>query len=74
MQMRMELHKHARRLARLARINLLATKTDDKKSIGRIEKLIELENKRHEKKMEMLTSKLADQKPAVDKEDKGGAI
>jgi len=72
-QIRQELGKHERRLTYLSRINLLAAEANDKESVGRIEKLIDLENKRHQKKMDMLTSKPTEQKPSAEAEDKGEA-
>lgn len=46
-----ELKRHARRLARLERIQAVATASKDDDTIDRVKKLIEKENARHEKWM-----------------------
>lgn len=46
-----ELKRHARRLARLERIQAVATASKDDDTVDRVKKLIEKENDRHEKWM-----------------------
>jgi hypothetical protein len=63
-----ELSVHERRMAKLNRLLLLAqserTGNDAEKLTERIEKLIDLENARHEKRMTQITSKAAVPAPA----------
>jgi hypothetical protein len=56
---RAELRQHARRTARLMRIRALAEAKKDTKSVERCDKLLELENTHHQKRMERFTPKTA---------------
>jgi hypothetical protein len=71
--MKQELERHARRLARLWRVKELADEGEDKDAVGRVDKLIEKENARHDKWMANYDAKAAGAKPgdkAGDKADK----
>lgn len=50
--LKQELKRHARRLARLERIQALATDAKDDDALARVKKLIDKENERHDKWMD----------------------
>jgi chromosome segregation ATPase len=54
---RAELRLHAWRMARLKRIRAVATSEDKKDTVARVDKLMEKEKQRHQKRMDHLKSK-----------------
>jgi hypothetical protein len=54
---REELRRHARRMARLARIKEIATEKKNEARVKKADELMERERARHQKRMEQLTSK-----------------
>jgi hypothetical protein len=73
--MKQELEHHARRIARLERIKAVAVEAKDTATIERVNKLIELENARHDRVTSHFDSKddkgSKDEKAPKEKDDKG---